>query len=128
MAPDLVGVLKVDQAWGGAQLSVAAHDNHASYYTPTVETSGHPTDKWGWAIQGALWIKNIPTGAGDTLNMQGVYTNGATRYNFHSLATNNYVMYAGTGLPGAYQSLGFAATSDAVFAGTSDIHWHCSFS
>jgi len=51
--------------------------------------------------------------------VQGVYTDGATRYNFQSLATQSYVMYGGTGFPGAYQSLGFAATSDAVFSGLS---------
>jgi Porin subfamily len=120
VAPDIVGVLKADQAWGGAQLSIAAHDNHAGYYSgglTGIETLGHPDDKWGWAIQGALWFKNVPTGPGDTINMQAVYTNGATRYNLQSLATQNYVMFGGTGLPGAYQSLGFAAASDAVFAG-----------
>ena len=119
VAPDIVGVLKVDQAWGTAQLSVAGHDNHANYYNQALELTGHPDDKWGWAIQGALGIKNIPTGAGDTLNVQGVYTDGATRYNFQSLATQNYAMFGGTGLGGAYQSVGFAGTTDALFAGTS---------
>ena len=47
---------------------------------------GHPDDKWGWAGQLALSIKNIPTGAGDTINVQGVYTDGATRYNIQDLA------------------------------------------
>jgi hypothetical protein len=119
VAPDLVGVLKVDQAWGSAQLSVAGHDNHASYYNPLTELSGHPDDKWGFAIQGALGIKNIPTGPDDTLNVQGAYTDGATRYNFQSLATTNYAMFGGTGLAGAYQSVGFAAATDAVFSGLS---------
>ncbi len=31
-------------------------------------TTGPPDDKWGLAVQGALQIKNIPTGAGDTIN------------------------------------------------------------
>jgi hypothetical protein len=66
-----------------------------------------------------LGIKNIPTGPGDTLNVQGVYTDGATRYNFQSLATQNYAMFGGTGLPGAYQSVGFAGVTDAVFSGLS---------
>ena len=34
-APDIVGVLKVDQAWGVFQLSAAAHNNHAAYYGGT---------------------------------------------------------------------------------------------
>ena len=52
-APDLVGMLRVDQAWGLFQASVAAHDNHAGYYpVPTCgpEPNGHPDDKWGWAV------------------------------------------------------------------------------
>ena len=81
-------MLRVDQAWGLFQASVAAHDNHVGYYGAT-EATGHPDDKWGWAVQLALSIKNIPTGAGDTINMQGVYTDGATRYNFQSLARSH---------------------------------------
>ncbi|TMJ78890.1 MAG: porin [Alphaproteobacteria bacterium] len=118
-APDIVGMLRVDQAWGLFQLSAAAHDNHASYYNPANETSGHPSDKWGFAVQGALSIKNIPTGPGDTLSVQAVYTDGATRYNFQSLAATTFAMYGSTGLGGAYQSLAFAGASDAVFAGAS---------
>jgi hypothetical protein len=90
----------VDQAWGLAQLSVAAHDNHAGYYGAS-EVTGHPDDKWGWAVQGALSIKNIPTGPGDTLNVQAVYTDGASRYNFQNLAPQSCAMFGGTGLPGA---------------------------
>ena len=117
-APDIIGKIAVDQAWGLAQLAVVAHDNHISYYN-TTEPSGHPGDKWGWAIQGALSIKNIPTGPGDVINMQAVYTDGASRYNFNSLMPTSFAMYGGTGLAGAFQSLGFAAVSDATYFGTS---------
>jgi Porin subfamily len=116
-APDIVGMLRVDQAWGLAQLSVAGHNNHAGYYG-ALETSGHPDDKWGWAIQGALSIKNIPTGAGDSINLQAVYTDGATRYNLQDLAAVNYAMWGGSNAVGAYQSLGFANAPDAVYTGT----------
>jgi hypothetical protein len=117
-APDLIGVLKVDQAWGVFQMSAVAHNNHAAYYGGT-ETTGHPDDKWGWAVQGALQIKNIPTGAGDVLNMQAVYTDGATRYNLQSLAAVSYSMFGSASTPGAYQSIGFASAPDAVYTGTS---------
>ena len=120
VAPDLVARLKVDQAWGVFQLSLAAHDNHASYYTASSEGLGHPDDKWGWAIQGALGFKNIPTGAGDAINIQGAYAEGASRYVFPGLATQNYVMFGGTSNPAAYQSLGYAAVTDSIFAGTSN--------
>lgn len=117
-APDLVAAFRVDQAWGLFQASFAAHQNTPSYYGAT-EPSGHPDDKWGWAAQLGLSIKNIPTGAGDTINIQGVYTDGATRYNIQDLAPASYAMYSGTGNPLLYQSIGFGQAPDAVFTGTS---------
>ncbi|MGY4504571.1 hypothetical protein ACVWYH_008528 [Bradyrhizobium sp. GM24.11] len=118
-SPDILGAVRVDQAWGLAQLSVAAHDLHSAYYGLT-ETSGHPSDKWGWAVQGSLSIKNIPTGAGDNINLQAVYTDGATRYNFQSLFPQSFFMFSGSGT-GAYQSTGFAGVADGVFGTTTGI-------
>src|SRR6267378_3672216 len=118
VAPDIIGAFTVDQAWGLFKFSAVAHDNHAGYYGAN-ETFGHPSDKWGWAVQGALSIKNIPTGPGDSLNVQGVYTDGATRYNFQSLFPTSIAMFGGSGI--AYQSLGFAAINDAVFVNGSNL-------
>ncbi|MCC8964226.1 porin [Bradyrhizobium sp. Pear76] len=117
IAPDFVAMLRVDQAWGLFQASFAAHDNHAAYYGGT-ELTGHPDDRWGWAGQLALSIKNIPTGPGDTINMQGVYTDGATRYNIQDLAgsAGQNTIFGGTNLAGAYQSVGFGVAPDSVFA------------
>jgi hypothetical protein len=116
IAPDFIGMIRVDQAWGLFQASVAAHDNHAAYYGAT-ELTGHPDDKWGWAGQLALSIKNIPTGAGDTINVQGVYTDGATRYNIQDLSqAGAMTIFSGTNLAGAYQSVGFGIAPDTVFA------------
>ena len=121
VAPDIVGVLKVDQAWGLAQLSVAAHNNHVAYYNPNAsaggELLGHPDDKWGWAAQIAFSFKNLPTGPGDVINIQGVYTNGATRYNIQDLAASagGNTVYGSTSLPGVYQSVGFGIAPDSVF-------------
>jgi hypothetical protein len=112
--PDIVGMVRVDQAWGLFQASLAAHDNHTSYYVPTNEATGHPNDKWGWAGQLGLSIKNIPTGPGDTLNVTAAYSNGASRYVFQSLVPTTFAMYGGSSI--AYQSLGIAGVSDAVFA------------
>src|SRR4051794_28134935 len=112
ITPDFVGVLRVDQAWGLFQASVAAHNNHVAYYGAT-ELTGHPDDKWGWAGQLALSIKNIPTGAGDVINIQGVYTDGASRYNFQNLAGGSYSMFGSSGV--AYQGVGFAIAPDTVF-------------
>lgn len=113
-APDFIAMLRVDQAWGLFQASVAAHDNHAGYYGAS-EVTGHPGDKWGWAGQLALSIKNLPTGPGDTINLTGVYTNGASRYNMQNNLPTSYAMYGGTGLAAAYQSVGLAGLSDSVF-------------
>lgn len=80
-------MLRVDQACGLFQLSEAAHDNHAAYYGGS-ELTGHPDDKWAWAGQLALSIKNIPTAVGDAINLQGVYGNGASRYKFQPYTSN----------------------------------------
>jgi hypothetical protein len=119
-SPDILGQLKIDQAWGLAQFAVAAHDMHTAYYGAT-EPTGHPTDKWGWAVMGALSIKNIPTGPGDVINLQAVYTDGASHYNFQTLFPQAFFMYSGTGLAGAYQSVGIAGVSDGVFTTGSGI-------
>ncbi|OPY97235.1 polymerase [Bradyrhizobium sacchari] len=115
-SPNLVAMVRVDQAWGLFQASVAAKDNHVAYYG-TTEASGHPDDKWGWAVQLALSIKNIPTGAGDVINISGVYTDGATRYNFQNLAGSNYSMWGANGNGAAYGSVGFGFAPDTVYAG-----------
>jgi hypothetical protein len=120
VAPDLVAMLRVDQAWGLFQASVAAHNNHVAYYDITApdERSGHPDDKWGFAGQLALSIKNIPTGPGDTINVQGVYTDGATRYNIQDLAAQAgaNTIFGSTGVPGNYGSIGIGFAPDTVFA------------
>src|SRR5665213_1164268 len=117
VAPDFVAQVTIDQAWGTLEGSLAAHDNHAAYYGAT-ELTGHPDDRWGWAAQLALAIKNIPTGAGDVINVQGVYTVGATRYNIQDLAASagGNAIYSGTSVPGAYQSLGIGVATDTIFA------------
>jgi hypothetical protein len=117
--PDITGAIRVDQAWGLAQLSVALHDMHPAYYGAT-EPTGHPGDKWGFAIQGGLSIKNIPTGPGDSINLNAVYTDGASRYNFQSLFPQSIAIYSGSGL-GAYQSLGLAGIADGTFTNNSGI-------
>ena len=71
-APDIVGNIRVDQAWGLFQFSAAAHDVGGSYNTLNAgtaapnnlsEISGHPGDKWGGSVMAALQIKNIPWGS-----------------------------------------------------------------
>jgi hypothetical protein len=113
-SPDIIANVTVDQAWGLFKLSAAVKDLHPAYYG-TTEPTGHPGDKWGFAIQGALSIKNIPTGPGDVINLQAVYTDGASKYNFQSLFPAQFGMFSGTNLPGAYQSVGIGSVADGVF-------------
>ena len=124
--PDIVGNIRVDQAWGLFQISGAAHLVNASYNilgaggVPTAlsEISGHPEDKWGGSVMAALQIKNIPTGAGDDLKIDVSYSKGDTKNVIStSSASPNFAMFGGSG-NGAYQSVGFGQTADAVFLPT----------
>ena len=147
-APDIVGNIRVDQAWGLFQISAAAHEVNASYniLNPTgdrgsgwctwsaggapntlSEISGHPDTKWGGSVMAALQIKNIPTGAGDDIKIDASYAKGDTKNVIStSAASPNFAMFSGTGRAGAYQSIGFGATTDAVYlpvfaGGTGDL-------
>ena len=49
-----------------------------------------------------------------SINLQAVYTDGASHYNFQSLFPQTISIYSGSGI-GAYQSLGIAGIADGVF-------------
>lgn len=76
--PDIVGNVRVDQAWGTFQVSGALHNNAATYYNGGNQTA-HPDDKWGWAVQAGL-ILNMPWNAKDTFSVASAFCEGATRY------------------------------------------------
>jgi hypothetical protein len=95
-----------------------AHLVNASYNTlaagvPTTlsEISGHPEDKWGGAVMGALQIKNIPTGPGDDIKVDVSYSKGVTR---QVIAGSSFAMFGGTSAA-AYQSVGFGQIADGVY-------------
>jgi hypothetical protein len=93
--PNVIGNLRVDQAWGTAQLSAALQQVRATYYTPFTEVSGHPDDEFGFAVQGALQVK-LPWAAGDTFTVQAGYSEGATAYVFgNSNGKSNLGLYSG---------------------------------
>jgi hypothetical protein len=110
--PDFVGQLRVDQAWGLFQASVAVHDVHSMYYGLN-ETTGHPDDAYGYALQLALSIKNIPTGPGDTINVTGGYADGASRYVIGGVSPNGYSLLNAGSTSGG--SLAYAMSSDGLF-------------
>ena len=132
-APDIVGNIRVDQAWGLFQISAAAHEVSGSYNllnstaaaagqvgiataSPIAgsEISGHPETKWGGSVMAALNIKNIPTGAGDDIKVDVSYAKGETKNVIAtSGASPSFAMFGGSNA--AYQSVGFGLTTDAVY-------------
>jgi Porin subfamily len=132
-SPDVVGNIRVDQAWGLFQVSGEAHEVDGSYNilgagaipTTLSEISGHPDTKWGGSGMVALQIKNIPTGPGDDIKMDASYAIGDTKNVIStSGASPSFAMFGSSGR--AYQSVGFGSTSDGVylptaFGGTGDI-------
>ncbi len=125
-APDIVGNIRVDQAWGLFQISGAAHLVNASYNVLNAggapndlsEISGHPDNKWGGSVMAALQIKNIPTGAGDDFKIDVTYAKGDTKNVISTCGGSpSFAMFGGTSRPGAYQSIGFGQTSDAYLPG-----------
>jgi hypothetical protein len=141
--PDVVGNVRVDQAWGLFQVSGELHDVRASYnvlgaggapvsgataLTDSV-LSGHPSDKLGGSVMAALQIKNIPTGAGDDIKIDASWAKGDTKNVISTSATSPNPLMLG-GVPGQFGSagsIGFGATTDGVylptaFGGDGSIH------
>ncbi|QHO75201.1 porin [Bradyrhizobium sp. CCBAU 051011] len=131
-APDIVGRIRIDQAWGLFQVSAAAHEVSGSYNTLAAgavpnnlsEISGHPESKWGGSVMAALQIKNLPTGAGDDIKIDASYAKGTTKNVIATSGTSpNFAMFGSSGF--GYQSVGFGATTDGVYmpgaAGTGGI-------
>jgi Porin subfamily len=82
------------------------------------EISGHPDDKWGGAVNVALQIKNLPTGAGDDFKIDATFAKGSTKSVIStSGGSPQFAMFGSTGIPGGYQSVGFGVTTDAVYSG-----------
>ena len=123
--PDVVGNIRVDQAWGLFQLSGAVHEVRAAYYAPSgtagAELSGHPETKYGYSVMGALQIKNLPTGPGDDIKIDASYSRGDTKNVIStSAASPSFLIYgASSGVnraPGTYDSIGFGNTTDGTYA------------
>jgi len=122
-SPDIVGNLRVDQAWGGAQIMGAAHLINANGYgvssppaqggiVSATSAAGHPSDTWGFAVGAGLRLNFPSIAQGDYFQAQVNYTQGALRYVFFTPNTN--WGYAS----GAQESYG--VMSDAVFGSTAN--------
>ena len=113
-APDVVANLRIDQAWGSAQLMGAVHTLNSAYYTTlgtgfTTNTS-HPDEELGFAVGAGVKV-NVPMiGQGDYFQMQVNYSQGALRYIFQTPNTNWGINDG--------QSAGWGVVSDAVYGGS----------
>lgn len=67
--PDVVANIRIDQAWGSAQVMAAAH-----------QTRLVQGDEWGYAIGAGVELKLPMLGAGNTLKIVGVWSEGAIEY------------------------------------------------
>jgi len=110
-APDLVANLRVDQAWGSAQVMGAIQQVNSTYYSGAAAvSSGHPDDDVGFAIGAGLRLNAPMISQGDYLQAQINYTQGALRYIFQT-PNSSYGKVEGS-------ELGFGVLSDAVYGGT----------
>jgi hypothetical protein len=112
---DIVANLRVDQAWGSAQVMGAAHEVNAGYYSTTLGTAGnpstgHPSDAWGWAAGAGLKLNLPMITQGDWFQVQFNATEGALRYLFQTPNTNWGAVY------GSQEAYG--VMSDCVYGGT----------
>jgi hypothetical protein len=118
--PDVVGALRIDQAWGYAQIAAALHDASGGYYqtggttlATGIQNNGHPSDALGWAVTGGFTLNNVLGLRGDQFGMQAVYSVGASGY--ATRATGPFQVY------GSGNSAGFGWVTDGVFATGTDI-------
>ena len=100
-APDFVANLRVDQAWGSAQIMGALHQVNSVYYTRWRPAEGHPDDKLGFAIGAGIKLNAPMIGQGDYFQAQVNYTQGALRYVFQTPNSNWGKVQGGTKVSGS---------------------------
>jgi hypothetical protein len=87
--PDIVSSLRVDQAWGSAQISGAIHQVRGNFYGndtqativagPSAFTGVRPSDVWGWAVAAGI-VVNLPWNPGDKFWIEGAVGEGTPCY------------------------------------------------
>jgi hypothetical protein len=82
LVPDIVGAIRLDQAWGGAQIAAILHDNRSSAYlnpgNGIIDTTAHPSDQFGFAAMAGLELNlaNWGWAKGDSFAVQSQYCVG----------------------------------------------------
>jgi hypothetical protein len=106
--PDIVGNLRIDQAWGSAQIMGAYHQVNFSGATavpatvaapvafPSTAADGAPgSDASGWAFGAGVKVNLPMLGKGDYFVTQFTYGKGAIDYVGSGLAQSNNIKIAG---------------------------------
>ncbi len=113
--PDVVGNLRIDQAWGSAQVMGAIHDVYG-VNTLATNTTASAT---GYAVGAGLKVNLPMLGKGDYMQGQVGYSKGATNY----LLTNSrlggpvFALGSGFGGTGVVTNTAVGYVADAVFTG-----------
>jgi hypothetical protein len=139
-APDIVGQIKLDQAWGSAQLSAVAHHNYGgqtststtTYTTVASGNTGFPffipnawtttatttttvtpidVDKWGYAVMAGIQFNLPMLGAGDKFAIQAAYGKGALAY------VNDNIAKSATGSVNDFYADGSQSKAWSVYGG-----------
>jgi hypothetical protein len=104
--------LRVDQAWGSAQIMGALHQVNPLYYQGlggSLNPAGHPDDELGFAVGAGIKLNAPMIGQGDYLQAQVNYTQGALKYIFQT-PTSNWTKFNGS-------QVGFGVLTDGVYGG-----------
>jgi hypothetical protein len=121
--PDLVGNLRVDQAWGSAQIMAAMHNASATYYDAAM--AAHPSDAMGWAVGAGLRLNAPMIGAGDYFQAQINYGKGALRYQTGATpwgATEGNTVSSSLNFDGVYGTTGSVELTTGFSVGASFEH------
>src|SRR6266516_2607248 len=136
--PDIVQNWRVDQAWGSAQIMVAAHDVSGGYYAANGTLGSPAAGPCSGLTTGALGFGGVANGTltgsevcGHPADKVGWAAGGGTRFNFpggdyfqwQANYTQGAIRYAAFDRPGAFspvqfegQNLGYGFFTDAVFS------------
>ena len=101
--------LRVDQAWGSAQIMGALHQVNSVYYTALGPAQGHPDDKTWFCHWCRHQAERSDDRTGRLLPGSGDDTQGALRYVFQT-PNSNWGKVQG-------QDEGFGVVSDAIYGG-----------
>jgi hypothetical protein len=111
--PDVVANLRIDQAWGSAQIMGALH-----YIEAVNGVTGATPDEIGWAVGAGVHFNLPMLGARDTFSAQVTYAEGAMHYVGSGLGAGGMTATEGGSPPFvAATSFAFAPAFDAAIVG-----------